>query len=199
MLALATIASAVSGGCSHSLSLGATVGPNLARPSIVDARGRLPIDPAAGGVAGARASIGLGRGWTLHAGTLLAHERFASTELPTDTPVRLTSLALEAMAGFTPRRGGRLELLAGWRPAWPLRARRAFRDEDQDVLRDYRPADLALVLGAGAWLDGGRRLRAELRYAASLTDIDATGWYDLERRSLEIVLSYRLWHREPRP
>lgn len=183
--------------CSRPLSVIAVAGATIARPSIVDDHGPLPVQVGRGGLGGIHGSIEVSPSWTLHTEALVVHDRFASSELPTDTPVRLTSMAVPVMIGVAPHRDGRLELRAGWRGVWPIRARRALRNEDQDVLADYRGGG-AIVLGATTWLDTGHHLSAELRYVAGVTNLDATGWFTLKPRSLEITVDYRLWRHAPR-
>ncbi len=147
------------------------------------------VEPLAGG---ALSFTGFGR-LSLETEGQYAGRSFASSAFVTDTAVRSDFLELAFLGAwpFYDRGAFRLSAVTGPQLGLRLRARRRFRNVDQDVTDELRSADLKIVgglrlsrrAGAGAvFLEG--------RLAFGLTDLDDTNQHSIHSRILSIQLGY---------
>jgi hypothetical protein len=85
----------------------------------------------------------------------------------------------------------RVSLLAGPQVGLRLKARRRFREADQDVTQELRGADLKAALGLRLRRSLGRgSVFIEARAALGLTDLDATHQQSIRARVLGLHLGY---------
>ena len=125
-----------------------------------------------------------------------ARRSFASTALVTDTNVRADYLEL-ALRTALPVYGSdvswRLRVLVGPQLGILLRARRRFRDVDQDVSDELRSTDIKLVAAVRIERTlGTRAFFAEAGFGWGLVDIDDTNQQEIRSRNLAVRLGITL-------
>jgi hypothetical protein len=120
--------------------------------------------------------------------------RSASPAFVTDTPVVADFLEVGLLAAWRAgpaERAWRFRMEAGPQVGILLRARRRFRDVDQDITDELQHKDLKAVLGVrverragGGWLVLGTR------FAWGLTDLDTTNQQQIRARIWVFLLGY---------
>lgn len=170
---------------------GVQAGVQRDAPQVRDVR-EFPSDGSWAPVSGAFVGWEPRGRWSARAETAFARRRFASPAFVTDMPVVADFLEAGLLALWRPGPATRrwaLSLEAGPQVGFRLRARRRFRDVDQDVTGELREADLKAVVGLGAAHRRGPFLT--VRFAFGMTDLDATNQQQIRARALVLLLGYR--------
>lgn len=132
--------------------------------------------------------------WSARLEAAYARRRFSSSAFVTDTPVVADFLEIGLFGAWLPGprdRAWRFRVELGPEVGVRLRARRRFRDVDQDVADELRSADLKVVLGV--WVErawGSGRLFLSPRFGLGLTDLDATNQQQIRARTAALVVGY---------
>jgi hypothetical protein len=171
---------------------GAGAGTQSDAPLVSDGR-RFESKGGLAPVAGVFLAWSSDAGWGGQLAADLARREFASPAFPTDTPVVADFLELGVHGRWRAWNGGGWEawVAAGPQVGFRLRARRRFRELDQDVTEELREADFKIalrLLAARRW--GGGQLFLEGRLAFGITDLDATNQQEIRPRILGICIGY---------
>jgi hypothetical protein len=141
---------------------------------------------------GIAASFAAPRSLRLEAEAAYSRRSFASTAFVTDTDVRVELVELGLLTDFLiheSRGGFRISALGGPELGVVLHARRRFREVDQDISEELRPAEFrlrgALRLTHPA---GGFDLFVEGGLAWGLTDLDDTNQQQIHSRDIVFKL-----------
>jgi len=122
-----------------------------------------------------------------------ARRSFESSAFVTDTAVRADFLELAFLGERAIHERGpfRLSVVASPQVGLRLRARRRFREVDQDVTDELREADLKIIVGLRlARRLGGGAVFVEGRFGWGLTDLDGTNQHQIHSRAISIQLGY---------
>ncbi len=129
----------------------------------------------------------------LEAEVSYARRSFESPAFVTDTAVRADFLELAALAGWPLHEGSHNRVTAVFGPQVGLRlsAHRAFREIDQDMTDELRPADLKVVLGVRL-SRATRRGEAfvEGRLGIGLTNLDDTNQQEIHSRGVAVIFGF---------
>lgn len=133
-------------------------------------------------------------GWEARLEASLARREFSSAAFVTDTPVVADFVELGLLALRRLRSEAatwQAHALSGAQLGFRLRARRRFRDVDQDVTDELREADVKALVGLRAARRGARgELFMDLRWLFGLTNLDATNQQQIRARSWVLLLGY---------
>lgn len=167
-------------------------GPSCDAPSVEDAE-RFDSACSVQPLLGAAASFpGPGR-LRLEAEASYSRRSFESPAFVTETPVRADFLDLAFLLGWPVWESSRFRVTAVFGPQVGLRlsARRRFRDFDQDITDELRPAELRLV---GALRLSRRTGRGEAflegRLGYGLTNLDDTNQQQIHSRGVAVMLGF---------
>lgn len=126
--------------------------------------------------------------WRLEGEGQYARRSFGSDAFATDTHVRTKSLELALLGTrslYGSSSGFRLSAVFGPQLGILLRARRRFRDVDQDVTDQLRPAELRIVTAVRLRRE---RFFVEGGFAWGLTDLDDTNQQQIHSRDVVVKL-----------
>ena len=167
-------------------------GPSCDAPAVEDGASfdsRCSVQP----LLGAAASVsGPGR-WRFETEATYSRRSFESSAFVTDNAVRAEFLELALLAAWPLREGSsyRITAVLGPQVGLRLRARRRFRDVDQDVTDELRPADLKLV---GALRLSRRTGRGEAflegRLGFGVTNLDDTNQQEIHSRGFAVKVGF---------
>lgn len=136
----------------------------------------------------------IGTRWRAEGGALYAKRVFSSSAFVTDTPVRADFFDLGVVAIRElgpPGPPWALSVQAGPQAGLRLRARRRFREVDQDVTGELHEADLRMIGGLRlARVAGRSRFFLEGRFAWGLTNLDNTEQQEVRSRGLTVAVGW---------
>ncbi|HET7292074.1 MAG TPA: outer membrane beta-barrel protein [Vicinamibacteria bacterium] len=193
--AIAALAMTAAPPCAaDSFGYGALIGLQHDSPAVDDEGQDFGSDGSWKPLAGALVSWH-GAAWGAETRAYYGQRAFASSAFPTDTPVRVDflELGLVAMRGLGSATGRwTRELFTGPQTGLRLRARRSFRDVDQDVTDQFREADLKWVAGFRVGRRAGTsQLFLDGSLAWGLTNLDSTNQQEIHSRLLSFSIGWR--------
>jgi hypothetical protein len=167
-------------------------GPSCDAPAVEDGE-RFDSACSVKPLLGAAASFSLPGRLRLKAEASYSRRSFESPAFVTDTPVRADFLDLAFLGAWPIRDSSRFRVTAVFGPQVGLRlsARRRFRDFDQDVTDELRPAELRFVGGLRLSRRTGRgEAFLEGRLGFGLTKLDGTNQQQILSRGVAVMLGF---------
>ncbi len=175
------------------VTLAAVAGVHCDKPAVRDGSGfpsACAPRPMAGGAIGWAAHSR----WRVDLEAIFAPRRFTSQAFVSNDAVRVDVLETAVIAGWRLRpapAGWDLTIRGGPQVGSRLRARRRFRDVDEDITDQLREADLKLLVALRmSKRIGGASLLLEGRVGWGLTDLDNTNQQQIRSRAVGMLVGY---------